>query len=393
VSESAVPPSAELLQRANELVPVIASKALWSEESRRLHDDVIDGLAAAGMFDLRRPLRYGGHEVGARTLYEVLSALAHGDGSAAWNTGVWAIGAWMACMFPDHVQDEVFATPATRICVVLSPTATATETVGGLVVNGRWQFMSGAEHSHWQVIITMAPAPDGTAWPVVGLVPMSDLEIVDDWYASGLAASGSVTTVAKDVFVPNDRILPMVAVMQGQYASELNANSPVYRTPMIPTGASGFIGVAVGLAKAGLAHFLERLPGRKITYTDYEVQSAAPITHLQVAEATLKIDEAEFHAHRMVDLLDEKGASGEPWKLHERVSNRGSLGRISQLVKESVDVLSVASGGSSIYRTVPIQRIQRDLHAFNMHALMHPNTNFELYGRVLCGLEPNTMYI
>jgi hypothetical protein len=24
---------------------------------------------------------------------------------------------------------------------------------------------------------------------------------------------------------------------------------------------------------------------------------------------------------------------------------------------------------------------------------MHPNTNFELYGRVLCGLEPNTLYI
>lgn len=393
MSESAVPPADELLSRANALVPVIASKALWAEENRRQHDDVVDALAAAGMFDLRRPARLGGYEVSARTLYEVLRTLAAGDGSTAWNTGVWAIGAWMTCMFPDHVQDEVFSTPATRVCVVLSPTAMATETDGGLVVNGSWQFMSGAQHSHWQVVITMAPAPDGTPWPVVALVPMSDLEIVDDWHTSGLAGTGSVTTVAKDVFIPHERVLPMVAVMQGQYASELNASSPVYRTPMIPTGASGFIGVAIGMAKAALAQFLERLPGRKITYTDYEVQSAAPLTHFQVAEATLKIDEAEYHAYRMVDLLDEKGASGEEWKLLERVANRGSLGRISQLVKESVDVLAIASGGSSLYRSVPIQRIQRDLHAFNMHALMHANTNFELYGRVLCGLEPNTMYI
>jgi 4-hydroxyphenylpyruvate dioxygenase-like putative hemolysin len=25
--------------------------------------------------------------------------------------------------------------------------------------------------------------------------------------------------------------------------------------------------------------------------------------------------------------------------------------------------------------------------------LMHPSTNLELYGRVLCGLEPDTLYI
>jgi hypothetical protein len=28
-----------------------------------------------------------------------------------------------------------------------------------------------------------------------------------------------------------------------------------------------------------------------------------------------------------------------------------------------------------------------------LHALMHPATNTELYGRILCGLEPNTLYI
>jgi alkylation response protein AidB-like acyl-CoA dehydrogenase len=393
VSENAVPSSDELLTRAQELVPLIASKAQWAEENRRIHDDVVDALAEAGMFDLRRPVRYGGNAATARTMVGVLGALAHGDGSTAWNTGVWSIGNWLAATFPDQVQDEVFATPATRICVVLSPTAQATEVDGGLVVNGRWHFMSGALHSHWQVIIAMAPAPDGTQWPIAAMVPMSDLSIVDEWHASGLAATGSVTTVAENVFVPAERVLPMVAILQGQYASRANAGSPVFDTPMIPNGAIGFVSVVLGMAKAARSEFLKRLPGRRITYTDYDAQSAAPITHLQVAEATLKIDEAEFHALQMADRLDGKGAAGEQWKLEDRVRNRGSLGRATQLAKEAVDVLSAASGGASIYRTVPIQRIQRDVHAFSMHALMHPNTNFELYGRVLCGLEPNTMYL
>ena len=64
-----------------------------------------------------------------------------------------------------------------------------------------------------------------------------------------------------------------------------------------------------------------------------------------------------------------------------------------RLAKQAVDIFATASGGSSIYRDVPIQRISRDVNAVNLHALMHPDTNDELYGRVLCGLEPNTLYV
>ena len=71
-------------------------------------------------------------------------------------------------------------------------------------------------------------------------------------------------------------------------------------------------------------------------------------------------------------------------------SNRG---RAFSVAKEAVDILNTASGGSSVYADVPIQRIERDIQTLNLHALMHPNTNLELYGRVLCGLEPNTMYL
>jgi len=53
----------------------------------------------------------------------------------------------------------------------------------------------------------------------------------------------------------------------------------------------------------------------------------------------------------------------------------------------------MASGGSSNYSTVPIQRIQRDITAINLHALNLPATNLELYGRILCGLEPNTFFV
>lgn len=393
MSGNAILSTDELRKRAEDLVPLIESKALSVEQNRHLDDEVVEALAEAGLFDMRRPQHYGGHETSALDMGEILATISAADAATGWDTAVWAIGNWMAAAFPDHVQDEVFATPATRICVALSPTAVATESGDGLVVNGRWHFASGAQHSHWQAIMTMAPAPDGNQWPVAALVPMSELTIDDDWYTSGFVGTGSVSTVAENLYVPRERTLPMAAVLQQQYASQRNASSPVFRTPMIPTGAAGFIAVAIGMGRAALSEFRRTLPGRQLTFTDYDVLAEAPITHFQVAEAALKLEEAEYYAWRMASVLDEKGAAGEAWTLEERMHNRGRLGRLVQLVEESVDVLATASGGSSISLSRPIQRIRRDIQAFSLHGLMHPNTNFELYGRSLCGLGPNTQYL
>jgi alkylation response protein AidB-like acyl-CoA dehydrogenase len=300
----------------------------------------------------------------------------------------------MVGMFPDEVQDEIYSTPDVRVCGTLSPAGVATPADGGMVINGRWNFISGALHSHWQEIIAMAPAPDGVSqWPVMALVPISDLQIVDDWFTSGLKGTGSVTTVAADLFVPQERILPMPVVLAGQTVSALNAGIPMYRNPLIGVANASSVGTAIGLAEAARELFFERLGDRKITYTTYAHQAEAPITHYKVTEATMKIDQAKFHADRITRLVDTKGASGEPWTIEERARTRADVGMISQLTKSAVDVLSLASGGSSIYTKVPMQRITHDIHALNLHALFAPEPNFEVYGRVLCGLEPNTPYI
>jgi len=393
VTKIGFPSREQLVRAAADAAPVLRRHAAWAEEHRRLHDDVIGALTDAGVFRLRRPKRYGGYETDTRTLVDVAAELGRGDGSAAWVASVYWIPGWMACMFPDDVQDEVFAEPDTRICGTLSPTAMAAPAPGGVVVNGKWQFISGAHHADWQEVIAIFAPPEGEPYPIVALVPMSDLLIVDDWKTSGLRGTGSVTTVARNVFIPQERILPLPVVLSGEPVSQRSADSRIYRVPLMPVASASSVGAVVGLAHAAKEQFLKRLPGRKVTYTAYDSQAAAPLTHLQVADAQHKLDEAEFHAHRAAALVDEKAADGTAWKIEERVRTRADLGAAVRLSRESVDVLATASGGSSIYEDVPIQRIARDVQAVSLHALMHPNTNAELYGRVLCGLEPNTPYV
>lgn len=374
------------------LQDVVRTHVPWSEENRRLHDEVVEALADAGVFRLRSPRRYGGLEASCAALVEAGAALGRLDGSLGWTASVYWIPTWMACQFPDEVQDEVFSTPDVRICGTLSPSGSATRVDGGVRITGKWGFITGAHHAHWQEILAILADDAGQPYPVMTLVPMSDLLVVDDWQTSGMRGTGSVSTVARDVFVPQERILPLPAVLQGVGASRANAGSPVYQAPLMPVAAASSVGAVVGMAQAAHDVFYERLPHRKITYTAYEAQHEAPVTHLEAAEAALLRDEAQFHADRLAHDVDTLGPASA-WQLTDRVRARGDLGAAVRRAKEAVDVLASASGGSSVYSAVAMQRIQRDLHAVHLHALMHPATNAELYGRVLCGLGPNTLYV
>ncbi|WP_329520369.1 acyl-CoA dehydrogenase family protein [Spirillospora sp. NBC_01491] len=388
------PPRPDLVGRATELVDLIRKHAPWQEENRTLHEEVLRGLVDSGLLRMTVPAHFGGSVPDARTVCDVVAELGRGDGSVGWTMSTWTIGAWMAGLFPDEAQDEMFADPEVRICGSIGPNGLAVPTDGGYVLNGKWHFNTGSPQSQWAVHASLMETGDGQIAPATIAVPMSELTVVDDWHTSGLRATGSVTTIAENLFVPRARVLPMLPViLNNQHLSERNADYQAWRMPFLPFAVAVAGSPALGMAQAAREAFFERLPGRKITYTGYELQVEAPLTHLQVAEAAVKLDEAEFHLNRQAERLDTKAQNGETWTLQERALARMDAGAVCQRAKESVDVLNTASGGSSIYSHVPMQRIERDVQAINLHGVMHPNTNAETYGRVLCGLEPNTDFL
>ena len=77
----------------------------------------------------------------------------------------------------------------------------------------------------------------------------------------------------------------------------------------------------------------------------------------------------------------------------DRVKGRAHVTYLTGLSRQAVDILFFASGASSIQQHVPIQRFQRDIQALANHAIMHAPTGNEIYGRVLCGLQPHTLII
>ncbi len=383
-----------LRARTTSLVPLLKENALRTERERRVVPENIEALAEAGVFRLTLPRSLGGYEASMATQVEVLAEIARGCGSTSWVASVYSVGTWLVALFSDEAQDEVFATSDVRVTVVATPTAVAHPVEGGYRVTGRWAFNTGCLDAHWAFLGVRQEGVEGPLGHIVVLVPYSELEIHDDWYVSGLVGTGSCTVSADDVLVPAHRVLHMEEQLSATYdVPNRNANLQLYRIPRAPFIVANSLGAPLGLARAAMDAFMERLPGRSIIFTQYSDQSEAPLTHLQVARASMTLESAELHTRRCAELVDRKAAADEPYTVEERALVRMDLGWVTELARSATLTLQEASGATSINENVPIQRIARDIQALALHGILNPTTNLELYGRVLCGLEPNTVML
>jgi 3-hydroxy-9,10-secoandrosta-1,3,5(10)-triene-9,17-dione monooxygenase len=383
-----------LLDRARALVPLLRENALRTEQDRRMAPENLAALAEAGIFRLTLPRSLGGYEAPVGVQVAVLAELARGCGSTSWVASVYSVGTWLVALFPDEAQDEVFATTDVLVTVVATPSAVATPVAGGYRVTGRWAFSTGCIDAHWAFVGALEEGVDGPGAHRVLLIPYTELRIHDDWRVTGLAGTGSNSVSADGVFVPARRVLALQEQLAARYERpNRNSELPLYRIPRAPLIAANSLGAPLGLGLGALDAFLERLPGRGITFTGYTDQREAPVTHLQVGEAAMILDSARFHARRCAELVDRKAAAGEEYSVEERALVRMDLGWVTELARRATAILQEASGATAIHEEVPIQRIARDIQALALHGILNPKTNLELYGRVLCGLEPNTFLL
>lgn len=384
----------ELAERVRDIASLLREHAPRAERMCRPDDACVDALAGAGLFRMTVGRRFGGYELGVGEQFDAVAEIARHCPSTAWVTSIYMEAAYLLGLMSDQAQSDVYAKgPDAKVTAVVAPTGVAKHADGGFLVSGRWAFNSGSAHGNWALLALVVAPDDEDPYPALALLPYADLELVEDWDTSGLRGTGSNTVTASEAFVPEHRLMLFADILQGKALSQANSSSLLWRSHPAAFLFAGGLAVAVGLAKGALDEFSTRLPGRGITYSTYPSQQEAPITHLQFAGAHLRVEAAEFHARKAANIVDSAARSGTELSLSDRAQVRGEAGRSVELCMEAVDLLDGASGASSIMSAVPIQRYGRDMRALYRHALLHPPTNQELYGRVLLGLEPNSHFL
>lgn len=209
----------------------------------------------------------------------------------------------------------------------------------------------------------------------------------------GLRGSGSNSVKVENVFLPEHRVSLDRLARQGEYMIEPLRDIPLYQTPFVPSLTLSIVAPALGLAQAAMDLHMERVEKAGIGNTFYAKMSEAPITHMQVAQAQLKIDSAELHLYRAVDMLDDYSVRGLQLSMEEGIRMKADFGYVNQLCKEAIDLLTEGAGSVFSYNNNLFQLVYRDFLSMHLHGFITPSSLIETYGRVMCGQEPNTYFV
>ena len=112
---SRAPTLPELLGKIEEIRPVLERNAGQTEADRRVVEENIDALTAAGAFKVTVPHRFGGFQMTVREKLEVSAAVAESCGSTGWVVALTNVCNWMASVLGDQAQQDIFgANPDAR---------------------------------------------------------------------------------------------------------------------------------------------------------------------------------------------------------------------------------------------------------------------------------------
>ena len=175
------------------MVPVLKERAARTEQLRQIPPETVKDLIGSGLIRIGNPSRYGGLGVDLDMAHAVAWELSRGCGSTGWCYSLWTVHNWWLGHFPERAQEEFFATgPDTLFSSGLNPARGKGEPVdGGFRVSGRWSFSSGCDAASWVMVAIPGAGPDGLIWL---LLPRSDYEIVDTWFAAGMRGRAARTS-------------------------------------------------------------------------------------------------------------------------------------------------------------------------------------------------------
>ncbi|HEX5110535.1 MAG TPA: flavin-dependent monooxygenase [Vicinamibacterales bacterium] len=383
-----------LLSRARELRPLLQQRAPETDAGRRLPDDVVDALRKSGLCRLMVPKRFGGFETSIRGYMEIMIELGRGCGSTSWVASLINVCAWLAALFPEQAQREIWESDRDAwVAGSLNPIGATTPVDGGWRVTGRWPWASGCLHSQWAACgINMKDASGQIVNAGLSLLPMRELSVEDTWYMAGMRGTGSNTIVARDVFVPEHRFLPYPKALGGTYRTE-HTDEVVYRVAFVPVTVLILCGSQIGVARAALDFAIAKAGARGITHTNFSKQSESAGFQMLIAEAAMRIDTAELHALRAADDLDRFARAGTYPDVAVRARMRTDTALAAKYCREAVDTLVCAHGTSSLADVSPMQRLWRDVHVASHHAITEWQVNLEVYGKALLGQENITHLI
>jgi 3-hydroxy-9,10-secoandrosta-1,3,5(10)-triene-9,17-dione monooxygenase len=380
---------AALCDRARDLVPLLEKRAERTEELRQLPPETLRNLHETGLFRMLQPQALGGSELDFRALVDIGAILARACASTAWNLTNLASHHWMLAMFPEEAQDRVWSEDLDALIAssFIFPAGKAQCTPGGYRLSGRWPFSSGADPSAWNMLAGLVEAEGGGAPDHrVFLLHRSQYEILDTWHAAGLKGTGSNDVACADVFVPEGMTVSAGDLKGGPTPGASRHSGALYELPVFALFPLILSGVALGIAEAAQAGYVDAIRKRVSRYSGArlaELQS----TQVRIGDAGARIDLARG---AMLAICIEAMADARQARVPDfetKMRYRRDTAFATGLCVEAVDMICAGTGAQALYLANPLQRQFRDIHAVAAHIAFSMDAAASAYGRAALGID------
>src|SRR5437660_3550037 len=279
-----------LLERARALIPRLAERAPAATAARQLPAETIAEYRKAGILRILQPRRFGGMEGRFSLFSRIVEDLTYGCASSAWVYAVLAEHQWIIAQFPEEAQIDIWGEdPKAVAASSLAPREAARHVPGGWRLSGRYPFSSGCDYAQWAIIGAFLGEKGDPRHIAYLLVPLAEVEIVDDWQVLGLLGTGSKSLVLHDVFVPEHRSVMVSDLFAGTPPGALvHPDYPILRAPRGFLVSYSLPPVAIALGRRALDAACRALAGRVSRGVTKVAQSE--VVQMAVGEAATAID-------------------------------------------------------------------------------------------------------
>jgi 3-hydroxy-9,10-secoandrosta-1,3,5(10)-triene-9,17-dione monooxygenase len=360
----------EMLARAEALRPLLLEEQAATEERGYYSEELHEEFRRAGFYRILQPRRYGGYEFDLPSFARVIMSVARGCPSSGWCLCLGAGHAMnTASLFSEQAQADVFGPDGEfRAPSRGTPLGTAVQVDGGWLVNGTWDYCSGAPYGTHFLPVALESREDPTS-VVLALVPREQWTMLDDWGdVLGMRGSGSHSIAVDDALVPEHFVVRKnlldVDVTNGTPGYELHGN-PMYAGRTLGFFYVEIVSIIVGTARAALDEY-ESILRTRSTYTppiipryqshDFQRNFGLALANVDAAESVV------LHAAETYMELCRRGVEGgEPFSALEDMRLYTRLQHAMRISWEATDLLFRTGGTSGAKNGQRLQRYYRDL--------------------------------
>jgi alkylation response protein AidB-like acyl-CoA dehydrogenase len=375
-----------MVAKAKELRPLLMAEAPAGEAQRAPTKAVEKALFDNNILSAMLPKRLGGVGLSFTDYCRMQIEIAKGDPAISWVVQIINGTSWVTSLAPDSVQDVVFANGPAAVCGAYNPPGKARKVDGGWIINGAWPYTSGSRQSTWAQQGVVLEGYDGPVVPGISMcyIPFKDLTIKDSWYVTGMQGTGSDTSIATDVFIPEGQMVLMNERAGQIDRTKRHFGAPSDLLPVVPVVRTTGIAQLIGAVEAML-EIVTAESNKPVLTTLIGPRSSSGAYMRDLGEAAANLDTAKLILFHLVGEFDRVALSDGELTIADKARHRAQCAQMIKLVHSASESLMFQSGSSAFSTEKPISRYWKDVSMALRHIQNIPTIGYEIFGRNIAG--------